>query len=74
MEAARRGDLVAVGEIDELMADLDADDRADRGLQTGLQAREKKDRFARTIDVDLAGSLTDLAADRTFAPRPRAFW
>ena len=26
MEAARRGDLVAVGDVDGLMADLDADD------------------------------------------------
>lgn len=26
MEAARRGDLVHVGSVDELMADLDADD------------------------------------------------
>ena len=37
MKAARRGELVAVGDVDGLMADLNADDQADLGLQTRLQ-------------------------------------
>ncbi len=41
MKAARRGELVDMGGVDELMADLDADDQANRGLQAGLQTREE---------------------------------
>ncbi len=36
--AARRGELVTVGDVDGLMIDLHADDRADRDLQTRLPA------------------------------------
>ena len=32
MKAARRGELVVVGDVDGLMADLNADDQADLGL------------------------------------------
>ncbi len=39
MRAARRGELVSVGDIDGLMADLDAEGQADGGLQAGRQAR-----------------------------------
>ena len=42
MKAARRGELVAVGDVDGLMADLNADDQADLGLQTRLQTREER--------------------------------
>ncbi len=33
--------------------------------------REKKGRFAKTLDTDLARVLTDLAEDRPLAPRHR---
>ena len=33
--------------------------------------REKKGRFAKTLDADLARVLTDLAEDRPLAPRHR---
>ena len=38
MRAARRGDLVSVGDIDGLMVDLDADDRANGSLQARPRA------------------------------------
>ena len=38
MRAARRGELVVVGDVDGLMADLNADDQAGLGLQARLQA------------------------------------
>ena len=40
MQAAQRGELVTVGDVDGLIADLAADDQADGGLQARLQARE----------------------------------
>jgi DNA-damage-inducible protein J len=36
MKAARRGDLVTVGDVDDLMTDLHADDEAHRPFQTRL--------------------------------------
>lgn len=42
MKAARRGDLVTVGGVDDLLADLHADDQAHRPLQTRLQTRGKR--------------------------------
>ena len=42
VKAARRGELVVVGDIDGLMADLNADDQADLGLQTILQTQEER--------------------------------
>ena len=41
MKAARRGDLVTVGSVGDLMADLHADDEAHRSFQAGLQARSQ---------------------------------
>ena len=41
MRAARRGEVESVGDIDGLMADLNAKDQADGSLQAGLQAREE---------------------------------
>jgi hypothetical protein len=38
MEAARRRELVTVGSLDDLMADLHEDDQAYRPVQTDLQA------------------------------------
>ena len=42
MKAARRGDLVKVGSIDELIADLHADDSSHKPVLEGLQAREQR--------------------------------
>ena len=42
LEAARRGDLGAVGDVNGQIADLHADDWADRGLQERLPAREER--------------------------------
>lgn len=44
MRAARRGDLVSVGGIDGLMADLDADGQANGSLQVRPRAREERQR------------------------------
>ena len=40
MKAARRGELVTVGSVDQLFAYLHADDEADHPLQAGLQTHE----------------------------------
>ena len=42
MLAARRGELVSVGGIDGLMADLNAEDKTDSSLQAGPQAGEER--------------------------------
>ena len=47
MRAARRGDLIAVGGVSELMADLNADDRRTAAFKRDYR-REKKGRFAKT--------------------------
>ena len=41
MQAAERGELITVGDIDGLMADLNADDQVDGGLHARLQARDE---------------------------------
>ena len=41
MQAAERGELVTVGDVDGLMADLNADDQVDCGLHARLQARDE---------------------------------
>jgi DNA-damage-inducible protein J len=38
MKAARRGELVTIGGVEDLMTDLHADDQAHQQVQTGLQA------------------------------------
>ena len=41
IEAVRRGELVAVGDLDSLMAELHADDEVQQEVQEGLQTRTK---------------------------------
>ena len=48
MKAARRGDLVTVGSVDQLFTDLPADDKADHPLEAGLQTYQ-----GRTASRDL---------------------
>ncbi|MCY4461726.1 MAG: type II toxin-antitoxin system RelB/DinJ family antitoxin [Albidovulum sp.] len=68
MRAARRGEVVSVGDIDGLMAGLNAEDLADGSIQAGLQAREEGP-LCKTLDGELASVLASLAGDRPLAPR-----
>ncbi len=70
MEAARRGDLATVDDVDGLMADLHADDQRTAVFEQDYR-REKKGRCARTADAELAHVVAELAEDRPLPPHHR---
>ena len=67
MRAARRGDLVSVGDIDGLTIDLNADDQRTAGSKRDHK-RQKKGDFARTLDAGLDNVLTERVPLRKEGP------
>ena len=67
MKAARRGELATVGDVDGLMAGLNADDQADLGLQRSDAPRPKASGEA-TVDIGHATASQIRSKRSRFSP------